>query len=254
MRNPDRIDSFCKELAKIWKNKAPDWRFGQLVCNVYGEAKRDPFFYEEDESIELFKKFFKLDNPSDVLVILIGKSGSGKSSVGQELVNRGYRRIITTTTRPPREGEQNAVDYTFVSDEDFESYKAEGCFVETREYTTAEGVWKYGSAVKSFQNVTGKEVVILTPDALEKVKPVLDKYDKSYIVVYLTADDNVLRKRLYERGDESAEVERRLKADDTDFKLAHIISDFNIPVEGKSVAQIADTICTLVNNRMGENA
>ena len=31
MRDPDRIDAFCKELAKIWKSKVPDWRFGQLV-------------------------------------------------------------------------------------------------------------------------------------------------------------------------------------------------------------------------------
>lgn len=251
MRDPNRIDSFCKKLAQYWKN-VPDWRFGQLISNVYGTSGvRDPFFAEEDETLALFEKFF--DKPKDVLVILIGKSGSGKSSVGQELVDRGYRKIITTTTRPPRDGEVNAKDYTFVDDETFEKFKANGYFVETREYKTTEGVWKYGSAVKSFENVTNKEVVILTPDAIPDVVPILRKNNKAYVVVYLKADDNVLRKRLYERGDASEEIERRLKADDYDFMKADVWSDFNIPVEGKTVEQIADTICGLVDRKMGLN-
>ena len=251
MRDPNRIDSFCKKLAQYWKN-VPDWRFGQLISNVYGASGiRDPFFAEEDETLELFEKFFY--KPKDVLVILIGKSGSGKSSVGQELVDRGYRKIITTTTRPPRDGEVNAKDYTLVDDETFEKFKANGYFVETREYETTEGIWKYGSAVKSFENVTNKEVVILTPDAIPDVIPILRKNNKAYIVVYLKADDNVLRKRLYERGDASEEIERRLKADDYDFMKAAVWSDFNIPVEGKTVEQIADTICGLVDKKMGLN-
>ena len=61
MRNPDRIDKFCNELAEIWK-KVPDWRFGQLITNVLGKMQsegRDPFFPEEDEMIECFRNYFK---------------------------------------------------------------------------------------------------------------------------------------------------------------------------------------------------
>ena len=61
MRNINRIDKFCNELAKIWKKSCPDWRFGQLMLNVLGEMSsegRDPFFPEEDEMIEYFKEFF----------------------------------------------------------------------------------------------------------------------------------------------------------------------------------------------------
>ena len=57
MRSPERIDKFCNELAKIWK-QVPDWRFGQLMVNVLNSLPRHPFFYEEDEMIEEFKKFF----------------------------------------------------------------------------------------------------------------------------------------------------------------------------------------------------
>ena len=60
MRNPDRIDNFCKELAKIWKHNACNWRFGQLICNVFGEIAMevDPFFPEENEMLEYFRDYF----------------------------------------------------------------------------------------------------------------------------------------------------------------------------------------------------
>ena len=61
MRNPDRIYKFCNQLAEIWQTKVPDWRFGQLICNVLGQMQAegiDPFFPEEDKMIEYFKKYF----------------------------------------------------------------------------------------------------------------------------------------------------------------------------------------------------
>lgn len=64
MRDINRIDKFCNELAELWKNECPDWRFGQLMMNVFGEMSYDgidPFFPEEDRMMEYFKKFFKVD-------------------------------------------------------------------------------------------------------------------------------------------------------------------------------------------------
>jgi hypothetical protein len=58
MRKPERIDTFCNELAKIWKENACDWRFGQLMVNVLNSLPRDPFFYEEDEMIQVFRDYF----------------------------------------------------------------------------------------------------------------------------------------------------------------------------------------------------
>lgn len=60
MRNPDRIDEFCNELAILWK-KVPDWRFGQLLSNVLGEefAGKDIFFPEEKEMMDAFKHYFE---------------------------------------------------------------------------------------------------------------------------------------------------------------------------------------------------
>ena len=60
MRDVKRIKKFCDELATVWEKNCPDWRFGQLICNVFGEMamERDPFFSEEDEMIKFFKDYF----------------------------------------------------------------------------------------------------------------------------------------------------------------------------------------------------
>lgn len=57
MRDINRIDEFCQRLAKVWK-KVPNWRFGQLITNVFRTLENDPFFPEDDEMIETFERFF----------------------------------------------------------------------------------------------------------------------------------------------------------------------------------------------------
>lgn len=58
MRSKERIDEFCNKLAELWKDNAQDWRFGQLIVNVFGTLKRDPWFYEEEEMMKVFEDFF----------------------------------------------------------------------------------------------------------------------------------------------------------------------------------------------------
>lgn len=62
MRDKKRIKKFCDELATIWEENVPQWRFGQMICNVFGDMvaseKRDPFFPEEDEMIKYIKNYF----------------------------------------------------------------------------------------------------------------------------------------------------------------------------------------------------
>ncbi|MBQ1792091.1 MAG: hypothetical protein II008_18085 [Oscillospiraceae bacterium] len=61
MRDPNRIDKFCSELARCW-HEVPDWRFGQLISNVLGEyvaqTKKDIFFPEDDELLSFFLQYF----------------------------------------------------------------------------------------------------------------------------------------------------------------------------------------------------
>lgn len=68
MRDPNRIDKFCNELKTIW-HKVPDWRFGQLMMNLFATYKIkysavDWFNAEDDELINFFKEYFNKDAES----------------------------------------------------------------------------------------------------------------------------------------------------------------------------------------------
>lgn len=67
-----------------------------------------------------------------LLVVLSGPSGVGKDSILDELKSRGhsFHRVVTCTTRPPREGERDGVDYFFVTDADFDNLIATGGLLE----------------------------------------------------------------------------------------------------------------------------
>lgn len=61
MRDPNRIDDFTKVLNYIWKTKCPDWRFGQLVTNVFAIDAFKFWFIEEEEVLRLVCKYFQVD-------------------------------------------------------------------------------------------------------------------------------------------------------------------------------------------------
>ena len=69
-----------------------------------------------------------------ILVVLSGPSGVGKTAVSDRLVKQdGIVRAITATTRAPREGERDAVDYHFLDRDRFEKQVQEGGFLEHAE-------------------------------------------------------------------------------------------------------------------------
>ncbi len=60
MRDPERIDVFCRELAVLW-HRVPDWRFGQFISNVMGAVASehgDIFFPEDGDMLEYMKEYF----------------------------------------------------------------------------------------------------------------------------------------------------------------------------------------------------
>ena len=65
MRDPNRIDEFCATLADLW-HKVPDWRFGQLVWNIFGKIFEDthtsPFFIEDEVMLREMKNYFNKEN------------------------------------------------------------------------------------------------------------------------------------------------------------------------------------------------
>ena len=61
MRDIKRIRKFCNRLATAWE-LLPGWRFGQLICNIFGQMKsegKDPFFPEDESMIEYIEQYIE---------------------------------------------------------------------------------------------------------------------------------------------------------------------------------------------------
>ena len=150
------------------------------------------------------------------IIVLTGKSASGKNFVAKKLKEHGYETIVTYTTRPKRKGEKQDITYHFISDEEFNQKIDEGFFAEWKSYITNEGVWYYGSSLEDIENADNKSVIILTPQGYRDIKEKLP--DKNIACIYLYENIDTMKKRLSKRGDDPKEVERRIKSDLEDFK------------------------------------
>ncbi len=163
-------------------------------------------------------------------IVLCGKSGSGKTTVGKELERLGYKKIVTYTTRPKRAGEVDGVDYHFVSEAEFQALADTGQFAETASYNASFGFCRYGS-LKSDYGIP-HSYIILNPIGLKAVK----NQGPGAFTVYLYADKETLVKRLKARGDTEVEITRRLKADDEDFALFDSFADLLISADAEPAA------------------
>lgn len=70
---------------------------------------------------------------SPVLLVVVAPSGAGKTTVSRGLLeaNPNLERVVTCTTRKPRTGEQNGIDYHFLDESGFASRLAAGEFLES---------------------------------------------------------------------------------------------------------------------------
>ena len=151
------------------------------------------------------------------MLILIGKTASGKNLVRDQLVEKcHFSPIITYTTRPMRKGEKQDVTYHFISTDEFLEKINNGFFTEWKDYVTNDGLWYYGTALEDIENADDRSVIILTPQGYRDIKEKLP--DKNISCIYLYENIDTMKKRLSKRGDDTKEVERRIKSDLEDFK------------------------------------
>lgn len=156
------------------------------------------------------------------MLILMGKTASGKNLVRDRLVEKHhFSPIITYTTRPMRKDEKQDVTYHFISTNEFIEKINNGFFAEWKDYATNDGIWYYGTALDDCINATNKDVIILTPDGVRDLK----NSNVNPITIYLYSNLGTIKHRLELRGDERKEVERRITSDIKDFKDAEILAD-----------------------------
>ena len=179
------------------------------------------------------------------MVILIGKTASGKDTILNNLVTRhGYKKIITYTTRPMRDGEKQDITYHFVSENDFKQKIKNGFFAEWKTYNTEFGVWYYGTAIEDLANAKDNNIIILTPNGYREIA---NKLLNTHISIYVYANNSTIKNRLIKRGDNPKEAERRLLHDNEDFKgLENEITKIVYNNEGISIDEVVSKVLRII--------
>lgn len=144
-------------------------------------------------------------------MVLVAPSGAGKTTLAHRLIAASDRFVfsISATTRAPRGGEQDGVDYYFVSDDDFEAMIDAG---ELAEWATVHGRL-YGTPRAALEAAALRgEHVVLDID-VQGARQIRDSVPDARLIFVLPPSVAVLMKRLTGRGTEGAgEVERRLRS------------------------------------------
>lgn len=169
------------------------------------------------------------------MIVLVGESASGKSSIEKYLVeNYGYNKIVSYTTRPPREGENDGVDYHFISTEQFYKLKSQEFFAETAMYRE----WHYGVAK---EDCADDKVAVLTPHGLRQVSKLPDINVISFYVNVPRRDRLI---KILQRGDNIEEAYRRSLSDIGQFDGINDEVDYIIYNDGykKSIAEMAENV------------
>ena len=101
-----------------------------------------------------------------MIIVLLGASGSGKSTIENQLSTQyGFEKIVSYTTRQPRNNEENGKDYWFIDNDTFREIMNRDLFAEHDEYSQNR---LYGTLKSDY--VDGNKVVVLTPNGLRQLK------------------------------------------------------------------------------------
>jgi len=143
------------------------------------------------------------------LLILSSPSGAGKTTITKALLaardDLGFS--ISATTRAPRPGEQDGVDYHFLSREEFERRRGAGAFLEWAEY----GGHLYGTLVAEVDQIQAQERHVILDIEVQGARQVRERRSDVVSIFVLPPSADELVARLGGRGtDQPKDLERRL--------------------------------------------
>lgn len=142
------------------------------------------------------------------------------------------RELISHTTRAPRDGEVNHVDYHFISREEFDNLDK----VESTEYA---GNY-YCLSADELRKILDIGVVIVDKNGVKCIHDYVEKHSDEYIhlSVFLRTDEEHSRERMIARGDKSESIEKRLKQQKERNEYSPEGFDFSIVLDSNNEADM----------------
>jgi guanylate kinase len=180
------------------------------------------------------------------LVVISGPSGVGKTTILKMVLDRLPDLIpsVSATTRPPRAGERDGVDYHFLPSDEFARRREKGDFLECcRVY--GRDSW-YGTLIDEVApRLASGRWVVLEID-VEGTLSILKRYPEAVTIFVEPSRPEQLDERLTRRGTESSEaIERRLEVARRELGQAHL---YKHRVVNENVEDAVASIVNILGN------
>ncbi|MCJ7665976.1 MAG: guanylate kinase [Actinobacteria bacterium] len=143
------------------------------------------------------------------LFVISGPSGTGKSSLISDVLRDldNFEKSISATTRPVRKGEEDGVQYYFISNDEFEKQIRQGDFLEWAEYSG----YYYGTPKKFVEQKLAAGINIILEIEVQGAMQVMKSSACAYYIFITTTTAEELKVRLLKRDTDSpAEIEKRM--------------------------------------------
>ena len=156
-----------------------------------------------------------------LLFVVSAPSGAGKTTICNKAINffPYLKTSVSYTTRKPREGEKEGVDYYFTTEEDFEDMKKGGEFLE---YATVHGNM-YGTSAKEVNNMFDQGLDVLFDIDVQGAQQIKEREQDAVFIFLLPPSLQACEERLKKRGDDTdEEILLRLERARKEVENAHL--------------------------------
>jgi len=175
-----------------------------------------------------------------LLIVLSGPSGVGKGTVRKEIFSQPdtkFEYSISMTTRPPREGEVNGVDYFFKTREEFEQLIEQGKLLEYAEFV---GNY-YGTPVDYVRETLNKGRDVFLEIEVQGARQVREKFPDGLFIFLMPPSLTELKNRIVTRGTETEDIiNNRLNVAKEEIEMMHL---YDYVVENDQI----DLACERIN-------
>lgn len=160
------------------------------------------------------------------VIALMGKAGSGKDTILKAVIEQYpsfFQKIVSVTTRPMREGEQEGIDYNYITEDQFNELLDNDVLLEFNQFNG----WLYGTSKKNFSE-TKINIGVFNPAG---VRSLMEHDDIRLTVYYVICPDKMRLIRQLERESDPdvKEIIRRFGADGRNFATIDDINYISIP-------------------------